>query len=178
MTLTSVRLVTCHGNDFLSESVPQCQDMLDEGLALYFDDKVSGSHWNVERQIRSNWAQQAHDTRPAENTYAKEVLQRSREALTTRLESDAELFSAEDADVFLRWKRFLEFYDHCVTRIRSTAQVAFAGVVDSHCAQQELIELLSIWCATGGGSDCLPGMLTHTKKASWTRKLSWNCRVP
>ena len=54
---------------------------------------------SVERQIRSNWAQQAHDTRPAENTYAKEVLQRSREALTTRLESDAELFSAEDADV-------------------------------------------------------------------------------
>ena len=64
-------------------------------------------------------------------------------ALTTRLESDAELLSAEGADVPLRWRRLLEFYDHGETRIRATAQVAFAGVVDSHCAQQELIELLS-----------------------------------
>ena len=96
----------------------------------------------VERQIRSNWAQQAHDTRPAEDTYAKEVLQRFRVALTTRLESDAELLSAEDAGVPLRWRR-LEFYDHSETRIRATAQVVFADVGDSHCAQQELIELLS-----------------------------------
>ena len=98
---------------------------------------------SVERQIRSNWAQQAHDTRPAEDTYAKEVLQRFRVALTTRLESDAELLSAEDADVPLRWRRFLEFYDHRETRIRTTEQVVFAGVVDSHRVQQELIELLS-----------------------------------
>ena len=51
---------------------------------------------SVERQIRSNWAQQAHDTRPAEDTYAEEVLQRFRVALTTRLESDPELLSAGD----------------------------------------------------------------------------------
>ena len=64
-------------------------------------------------------------------------------ALTTRLESDAELLLAEDTDVQLRWRRLLEFYDHCETRIRATAQVVFAGVVDSHCVEQELIELLS-----------------------------------
>ena len=98
---------------------------------------------SIERQIRSNWAQQAHDTRPAEDTYAEEVLQRFRVALTTRLESDAEPLSAEDADVPLRWRRLLEFYDHRETRIRATAQVVFANVVDSHRAQQELIELLS-----------------------------------
>ena len=98
---------------------------------------------SVERRIRSNWAQQAHDTRAAEDTYAKEVLQRFRVALITHLESDADLLSAEDADVLLRWRRFLEFYDHRETRIRATAQVTFAGVVDSHRAQQELIELLS-----------------------------------
>ena len=98
---------------------------------------------SVEMQIRSSWAQQVHDTRLAEDTYAEEVLQRFRVALTTRLESDAELLSAEDADVPLRWRRFLEFYDHSETRIRVTAQVAFAGVVDSHRTQQELIELLS-----------------------------------
>ena len=69
----------------------------------------------MERRIRSNWAQQAHDTRPAD-TYAEEVLQRFRVALTTCLESDAELFSAEDADVPLRWRRLLEFYDHRETR--------------------------------------------------------------
>ena len=50
---------------------------------------------------------------------------------------------AEVADVPLRWRRFLEFYDHRETRIRATAQVVFAGVFDSHRAQQELIELLS-----------------------------------
>ena len=98
---------------------------------------------SVKRQIRSNWAQPAHDTRPAEDTYAEEVLQRFRVALTTRLESDAELLSAEDADVLLRWRRLVEFYDHRETRIRATSQVAFAGVVDSHRTQQELIELLS-----------------------------------
>ena len=98
---------------------------------------------SVERQIRSNRAQHAHDTRPAEDTYAEAVLQRFRVAFTTRLESDAELLSAEDADVLLRWRRLLEFYDHRETRIRATAQVAFAGVVDSHRAQQELIEVLS-----------------------------------
>ena len=57
---------------------------------------------SVERQIRSNRAQQAHDTRPAEDTYVEEVLQHFCVALTTRLESDAELLSAEDADVPLR----------------------------------------------------------------------------
>ena len=98
---------------------------------------------SVERQIRSNQAQQAHDTRPVEDTYAEEVLQRFRVALTTRLESDAELLSAEDADVPLRWRRFLEFYDHSETRICATAQVVFADLVDSHRAQQEMIELLS-----------------------------------
>ena len=64
-------------------------------------------------------------------------------ALTTRLESDAELLSAEDADVPLRWRRLLQFYDHRETRIRVTAQVVFADVVASHRAQQELIESLS-----------------------------------
>ena len=54
---------------------------------------------SVERQIRSNWAQQVHDTRPEEDIYAEEVLQRFRAAFTTRIESDAELFSGEDADV-------------------------------------------------------------------------------
>ena len=97
----------------------------------------------MERQIRSNWAQQAHDTQPAVDTYVKEVLQRFRAALTTRLESDAELISAENADVPLRWRCLLEFYDHSETQIRVTPQVVFAGVVDSHCAQQELIELSS-----------------------------------
>ena len=61
----------------------------------------------------------------------------------TSLESDAELLSAEDADVPLRWRRLFEFYDHRETRIRATAQVVFAGVVDSHRAHQALIELLS-----------------------------------
>ena len=98
---------------------------------------------SVERRIRSNWAQQAHDAQPAVDTYAEEVLQRFRVALTTCLESDAELLSGEDADVTLRWRRIVEFYDHRETRIRATAQVAFAGVVDSHCGRQELIELLS-----------------------------------
>ena len=64
-------------------------------------------------------------------------------ALTTRLESDAELLSAEVADVPLRWRRFLEFCDHRETLSRATAQVVFADAVDSHRAQQELIELLS-----------------------------------
>ena len=73
----------------------------------------------------------------------KEVLQRFFVALTTRLESDAELLSAEDADVSLRSRRLLEFYDHRETRIRATVQVVFAAVVDSRRAQQELIELLS-----------------------------------
>ena len=98
---------------------------------------------SVERQIRSNWAQQAHDTQTAVDTYVKEVLQRFRTALITRHESDAELVSAENADEPLRWRRFLEFYDHSETQIRAIAQVVFAVVVDSHCAQQELIELLS-----------------------------------
>ena len=98
---------------------------------------------SVEKQIRSNWAQQAHDTQPAEDTYAKEVLQCFRVALTTRLERDAELLSAEIVDVLLRWRRFLEFYDHSETRIRATAQVALADLDDSHRAQQDLIELLS-----------------------------------
>ena len=100
---------------------------------------------SVERQIRSNWAQQVHDTRPAEDIYAEEVLQRFRVALTTRLESDAELFLAEDADVPLRWRRLLEFYDNSETRIRATAQVAFADVFDSHRAEQELIDELLSW---------------------------------
>ena len=46
---------------------------------------------SVEKQIRSNRAQQAHDTRPAEDSDGEEVLQ----ALTTRLESDAELVEYE-----------------------------------------------------------------------------------
>ena len=75
----------------------------------------------MEMQIRSNWAQQAHDMRSAEDTYEKEVLQRFGVALTTRLESDAELLLAEDTDVPLRWRRFLEFYDHRETRIRAAA---------------------------------------------------------
>ena len=86
---------------------------------------------SVEKQIRSKWARQAHDMGPAEDTYAKEVLQRFRVTITTRLERDAELLSAEEADVPLRWRRLLEFYDRSETRIRATAQVAFAGVVDS-----------------------------------------------
>ena len=45
--------------------------------------------------------------------------------------------------MLLRWRRIFEFYDHSETRIRATAQVVFAGVVDSHSAQLELIELLS-----------------------------------
>ena len=98
---------------------------------------------SVERQIHSNWAPHAHDTQPAVDIYAKEVLQCFRAALTTRLESDAELPWAEEADVPLRWRRFLEFYDHRETRIRATAQVMFAGAIDSHRAQQELFELLS-----------------------------------
>ena len=50
---------------------------------------------------------------------------------------------AEVADVPLRWRRLLEFYDHRETQIRATAQVVLADVVDSHRAQQELIELPS-----------------------------------
>ena len=115
--------------------------------ASFCTGKAEASHAevlsSVERQIRSNWAQQAHDTQPALDTYVNEVLQWFRAAFTTRLESDEELFWAEAADVPFRWRRFLEFYDHSETRIRVTAQVAFAGVVDSHRAQQELIELLS-----------------------------------
>ena len=88
----------------------------------------------------SYWAQQAHD---AEDTYSEEILQRFRAALTTRLESNEQLFLAEVADALLRWRRFLEFYDHRETRICATAQVVFADVVDSHRAQQELIESLS-----------------------------------
>ena len=82
----------------------------------------------VERQLCSCWAQQAHD---AEDTYAEEILQRFRSALTPRLESNEELFLAEVAVAPLRWRRFLEFYDHRETRIRATAQVVFADVVDS-----------------------------------------------
>ena len=81
---------------------------------------------SVERQIRSKWARQAHDMWPAEDTLAKEALQHFRVTITTRLERDAELLSAEEADVPLRWRRFLEFYDHRETRIRATAQVMFA----------------------------------------------------
>ena len=98
---------------------------------------------SVERQIRSIRALHAQDAQSAVDTYAKEVLQCFRVALTTRLERDAELLSAEVADVLLRWRRLSELYDHSETRIRATAQVAFADVVDSHSAQQELTELLS-----------------------------------
>ena len=96
-----------------------------------------------EKQIRSKWARQAHDMCPAEDTYVEQVLQRSRAAFTTRLESDAELISAENADVPLRWRRLLEFHDRSETRIRASAQVVFADVVDSLRAEQELIEMLS-----------------------------------
>ena len=44
---------------------------------------------------------------------------------------------------FLRWRRFLGFYDHRETQIRASAQVAFADVVDSHRSEHGLIELLS-----------------------------------
>ena len=44
--------------------------------------------------------------------------------------------------MLLHWRRLLEFCDHSETRIRATAQVVFADVIDSHRAQQELIELL------------------------------------
>ena len=87
----------------------------------------------------SYWAQQAHD---AEDTYAEEILQRFRAALTTRLESNEELFLTEVEDAPLRWRRFLEFYDHRETRIRAATQVVFADVVDSH-RVQELVESLS-----------------------------------
>ena len=44
----------------------------------------------------------------------------------------------------------LEFYNHREMRIRVIVQVAFAGVVDGHRAQQEMIELLTWvrdrWC--------------------------------
>ena len=73
------------------------------------------------------------------------MLQRFPVALTTRLESDAELLSAEDADVPLRWRRLLEFYYYYrETRIRATAQVVFAGIVDSDRAQQEVTELAGL----------------------------------
>ena len=94
---------------------------------------------SVERQIRSNRALHAHDTQLAVDTYEKEVLQCFRVALTTRLEKDAQLLSAEIADVFLRWKRL---YDYSETGIRATEQIMFAGVVDSHRAQQELFKSL------------------------------------
>ena len=104
---------------------PRCQH---EFCWLYLHDWTRATHdtsfctgraeaWHsevlpsVERQIRSNRAQQAHDTRPAEDTCAEEVLRRFHVALTTRLESDAELLSAEDADVPSRWRGLLEFYD-------------------------------------------------------------------
>ena len=125
---------------------------------------------SVERQIRSNWAPQAHDTRPVEDTYAEEVLQRFSVALTTRLESDAELLSAEDADVPLRWRRFLEFYDHSETRIRATAQVAFADVVDSHSAQQE-------WVRDRWWLRLSPEDVDAHNESFMDRKLSRNCRV-
>ena len=129
----------------------------------------------VERQMCSHWAQQAHD---ATDTYAEEIPQRFRSALATRLESTEELFLAEVAVAPLRWRRILEFSDHSKTRIRATAQVVLADVVDSHRAQQVLIELLSLGARQAVGSDCLPRVLTHTKRAPWTRKLTWNCRVP
>ena len=62
---------------------------------------------SVERQMRSNWAQQVHDTRPAEDIYAEEVLQCFRVALITRLERNAELLSAEIADVFFALETLL-----------------------------------------------------------------------
>ena len=64
--------------------------------------------------------------------------------------------------MLLRWRHFLEFYDHRETRIRATAQVVFADVDDSHRAQQELIELLS-WVrvtflpCSGAAAGFLPG---------------------
>ena len=107
----------------------------------------------------------------------RRVLQCFRVALTTRLESDAELLLAEDTEVPLRRRRFLEFYNHHETRIRAAAQVVLADVVDSHRATAGIGLSCYLGCATGGGYDCLPRMLTHTMRASWTRKLSWNCRV-
>ena len=64
--------------------------------ALFCTGRAEASHLevlaSVERQIRSNWAQQVQDTRLGEDTCAEEALQRFRVALTTRLESGAELF--------------------------------------------------------------------------------------
>ena len=34
--------LTYHGDDFFSESEPECQDVLDEGLVRYFDVKCLG----------------------------------------------------------------------------------------------------------------------------------------
>ena len=110
--------------------------------ASFCTGRAEASHLEVLASV------QAHDTRPAEDTCAEEVFQRFCVALTTRLESDAELLSAEDADVLLRWRRLLEFYDHRETQIRATAQVVFANVVDSHRAQQELIELQQVVAPT------------------------------
>ena len=58
----------------------------------------------------------------------------------------------------------LEFYDHGKTRIRATAQVVFADVVDRRRAQEELIELLS-WVRDRCGSDCLQRTLTKHNKS-------------
>ena len=79
---------------------------------------------SVERQIRSNWALHARDTQPAVDTFTEDVLQRFSVALTTRLESDAEPFSAG--------RRGFVPLRGCVR-----------WCSDSHCAQQELTELLS-----------------------------------
>ena len=55
------------------------------------------------------------------------------------LKATRSCFSAEIADVLLRWRRFLEFYDHRETRIRAAAQFVFADVVDGH--PQAFLEL-------------------------------------
>ena len=79
--------------------------------ALFCIGRAEASHSEVlafvEKQMRSNWALHAHDTQSAVDIYAKEVLQWFRVALTTRLERDAKLLWAEEADVSLRWRRFL-----------------------------------------------------------------------
>ena len=62
--------------------------------------------------------------------------------------SHSEVLALEESQMCSTWAQqahdaFLGFYDHRETRIRTTAQVVFADVVDSRRAQQELIELLS-----------------------------------
>ena len=118
-----------------------------------FCDGVATEKWimdkgmlRIEGESVAKEEEEQAGNRQQEDINTEEVLQRFRVTFTTRLESDAEPLLAEDAVVPLHWRRLLEFYDHRETRIRATAQVAFAGVVNSHRAQRKLTELLSWAC--------------------------------